>query len=64
MSAEHMPPKYECTSKPIYKRFWWPHPYARERGLLWRKVTDDFRHFVNGREFDLKRQRFVDGGPL
>lgn len=21
------------------KRFWWPHPYAAERGLLWVKLV-------------------------
>lgn len=35
----------------IYKRFWWPHPYARQRGLLWVKVVVGYRYFdTDGRE--------------
>lgn len=35
----------------VYKRFWWPHPYARERGLLWRKVVVGYRYYdARGRQ--------------
>lgn len=35
------------TITPIYKRFWWPHPYAVERKRLWVKVVVDYRYEVN-----------------
>lgn len=28
----------------VYRRFWWPHKYAREAGLLWRKLVIGFRY--------------------
>lgn len=41
------------TKAPVYKRFFWPHPYAREAGLLWRKVVVGYRYFdERGREVD------------
>jgi hypothetical protein len=38
---------------PIHRRFWWPHPYAREAGLLWRKLVIRYRYFVDGHEISL-----------
>jgi len=46
---------------PIKKRFWWPHPYAREAGLLWRKLTLAYRYYVDGKEvslWDYQAERF------
>ena len=34
----------------VYRRFWWPHIYARERGLLWVKVVVGYRYYLNGKE--------------
>lgn len=35
----------------VYKRFWWPHPLARQRGLLWVKVAVGCKYFDrDGRE--------------
>jgi len=34
-----------------YRRFWWPHPYARERRRLWVNVVIGYRHFVDGEPF-------------
>ena len=36
--------------KRVYRRFWWPHPYAREAGLLWRKAVVGYRYFFDGCE--------------
>ena len=33
----------------VYKRFWWPHAYAREAGLLWRKVVVKYRYRARDR---------------
>lgn len=35
---------------PVYKRFWWPHVYARERGLLCVKAVVGYRYFIEGVE--------------
>lgn len=35
----------------VYKRYWWPHPLARRRGLLWVKVVIGHRYFdTDGKE--------------
>ena len=35
----------------VTKRFWWPHPYARQAGLLWRNVVVAYRYYdAQGRE--------------
>lgn len=31
--------------KPIYKLFFWPHPYAVKAGLFWRKLFVGYRYF-------------------
>lgn len=35
--------------KPVYKRFFWPHPYARQARLLWVKLVVEYRHFIDGK---------------
>lgn len=41
------PPRVERVTK----RFWWPHPYARQAGLLWRNVVVAYRYYdAQGRE--------------
>jgi hypothetical protein len=39
--------------RPVRKRFWWPHPYARAAGLLWIKRVVRFGYFVDGVETDI-----------
>lgn len=47
----HVRNRASFRAEPIYKRFWWPHPYARQAGLLWRKVVVGYRYFdTDGRE--------------
>lgn len=29
----------------VTKRFWWPHPYAKDRGLLWRNVVVGYHYY-------------------
>jgi len=36
---------------PVYKRFWWPHVYARERARWQVKVLVGYRYFVDGVEY-------------
>lgn len=37
--------------RPSHKRFWWPHPYAQEAGMLWVKLVVGYRYFVDGIEW-------------
>lgn len=53
MKKHQLEPGTFMQIEPIYRRFWWPHPYAMEAGLLWRKLVIRYRYFVDGREISL-----------
>ena len=47
--------KFRLEIIPIYKRFWWPHVYAREAWALWVRVTVGYRYLVDGVEYPPQR---------
>tara|TARA_B100001146_G_C16060296_1_gene381829 strand:- start:175 stop:312 length:138 start_codon:yes stop_codon:yes gene_type:complete len=32
----------------VYKRFFWPHPYAAQAKKLWVKLVVGYEHYVDG----------------
>ena len=60
MQAEYLvrefgdPPARVFEIVKLHQRFWWPHPYAREAGLLWFKLVVRYRYFLDGHEVRLR----------
>lgn len=42
---------YNYFIRKITKRYFWPHPYAKDRGLLWVKIVVGYEYFLNGKPY-------------
>lgn len=44
-------PKYEI--RPVYKDTWFQRPLAKRVNLFTWRTVEDFKHYIDGKEFDL-----------